>query len=1338
MLDRTPYGSASIFNGLPPPPQTGPGPIATPIAIGSALKKPTPLPQNRLNSSMGSRYLTPQKQGYGFSYSTYGTPSSVSSIASTPGAYGNSLLGSSFGRNLGKSYSMGNLRRTYDGETESILSPGAFSSTNTRHSGGGGLKRLTIDRSLRTDLFGNQALAALPSSQAPAQPNQAPSLKKKVSFGSTTLNDNGSISGPAGGSEQNSGTAGSSTEDLDKQKNSNNPSASSSAALDPQTNGPTTRNNGRSNNTRTNGLANGIQTQNAKGNELAVVHEDESPTPTGPSSSSTKKPPPKGTDPLPGGYYMIPSRDELRTYTRAQLKQVSGYILGRENCGFVSFDKPVDLTTLDIDHIFPNLAQMDIRSLTIYPDTPNKPAPGQGLNVPATIHLPNSWPRLRDKVTACLEMSGPRFEKHVSRLKGIAGTEFVRYEKETGTWVFKVPHFSRYGLDYDDFDDEDDLGQSQLSAFTDSPTPKSRTPKGRDTPAPPSGLLQSSTLSERLADESSGYDSSLEDTFEYRKRSLFPGAFDQSHLTHGDEHQMEEMQHDEMPFLEQRPAVASPHHIDGREPSNVDGINEVEENLELSYEEEDSMDVVGAFPQQDSEEVFFDQSVYRSRSILKTTQQSTPVKPFDIAEGWAQQLQRTVSPQKRDRLVLRESTANRLDVMGALPQESPSKRQRKADDKEITTSIDLMKSLFGQEEARRSGQGKKEQQLAQQQGFQWPYSRDSEAQSSRQLAREQHQTSRKPLSFGSIGRLICEKTNAPLRPSNRSTNRRSTRFVKDKGIQLVPIRKRSTELITPNLVYQRSCTGVYLENCFPYASAKAIPFRSLEKGIPDGAAQEGLIWKLASILFDDDDDDVSRGVPTFHKTKFEDRIRKDRLSEFWEGLCQEQATRAVAIASSAELRALAHLSMHNIEDACKVLLEGKDFRLATLVAQIGSDATMQEDIRAQITEWGSLKVLSEMTEPIRALYDLLAGNAFMCTGQSGHVEDRALPFPMSEKFGLDWKRAFGLRLWYAKPVEKPIEASIKQFEEDLKDGESRVPVATSPNHGDLSNDAKTQASKQEDVLWQMMKLFANLKDSSTSASLRTIFSTSSQVDSRLAFQLLRGLSRAGFYTDPVDADRVVTDFAVELDNAGEWVWAIWVLLHLSNQEQRMDALKEVIYAHAAQIGEADSETYETLHKELHVPKAMLWRAKALYARAVEGDYVQEMSYLLRAKEFDEAHTRLVQVVGPQAVITQEHAMLQDLLDSFANKDWVKDWSLGGQVYEDYIRLVKGLSKEERGVVIKRLMNSLATMEKQRGDKMGFEEVVAIQEMSKVVGQAVLKEQNKVSLFPISRIQHDMT
>jgi hypothetical protein len=43
-------------------------------------------------------------------------------------------------------------------------------------------------------------------------------------------------------------------------------------------------------------------------------------------------------------------------------------------------------------------------------------------------------------------MGDPRLQAHIERLKGMPDTQFVDYLPESGTWVFRVQHFSSYGL----------------------------------------------------------------------------------------------------------------------------------------------------------------------------------------------------------------------------------------------------------------------------------------------------------------------------------------------------------------------------------------------------------------------------------------------------------------------------------------------------------------------------------------------------------------------------------------------------------------------------------------------------------------------------------------------------------------------------------------------------------------------------------------------------------------------------------------------------------------------------------------------------------------------------
>lgn len=709
LTSAAPYGSASIFSGLPPPPPTSVGPIATPISIGQKLRKSAILPQYKHNPSAATRLITPQRRGYGFSYSTYGTPSSVSSNVSTPGGLSSSLLGGSYGRGLGKSLSTSNLRRTFDSDADSILSPGAFSAGSSRFSNSGSLKRLTIDRSLRSDLFGSPAVAALPSPDKNDASRQPGILKKKVSFDASTIggsnnqeNDmsNGVSHGTSGRAEAGNPT----------------PTAQEQGFLK-----SSSRGNGRSNGVRANGASGLAEMEQVRGNELAVVHEDGSPEPTT-ATAPPKYSKPSQADLRPDQYYMRPSREELKKMPREQLKQVSNFTVGREGCGHVVFDQPADLTTVDLDNMYDNFVVITTRSLTVYPDPSKKPARGTALNLPATITLQNSWPRNKNRKTPLGQTAGPEFDRHVDRLRKVGGTEFVKYDKDAGAWVFKVPHFTTYALDYDDASDEEDLNISTMSGPPDTPTPKSRTGNSRFTPMPNGSQQHSSILTETPSQLSSGPD----DTFEFKKKKVLPGAFDGQALFEED-HEMHDINNEDESFLGER-SVASPSEEGADEPSEFEGESGETEDASIIVQD-DEMDIAGSYPAQElpvdirDDDSSVHESLFKPKSILKASQHQnlitfgTPRKSrLQLSENWAEQLQRTISPRKHDRRALRESQAHVLEDRDTDQSDTPKAATTTAAGVPgFATSIDLMNSLFGQEQARTSGRGVK--QVAAGKGF---------------------------------------------------------------------------------------------------------------------------------------------------------------------------------------------------------------------------------------------------------------------------------------------------------------------------------------------------------------------------------------------------------------------------------------------------------------------------------------------------------------------------------------------------------------------------------------------------------------------------------------------
>ena len=517
------------------------------------------------------------------------------------------------------------------------------------------------------------------------------------------------------------------------------------------------------------------------------------------------------------------------------------------------------------------------------------------------------------------------------------------------------------------------------------------------------------------------------------------------------------------------------------------------------------------------------------------------------------------------------------------------------------------------------------------------------------------------------------------------------------------------------------------------AKLQHTPFKNIASLVQPPSQYEQSVWELASILFDDQDSEAY-GVPAALKGRYDHRIRKDRLIHFWKQQCQETAMKAVSAAPNAEERAVAHLSAHNVVEACDALAQGKNFRLATLIAQIGGDQIMRDDVTTQIAKWRELNVLSEITEPIRVLYSLLAGDTCVCEGKKGPSEDRARTFIISERFNMDWKRAFGLRLFYAILAEDTIEAAVVKFEHDLQSDEGRKPI---PWFVEEKTDVPwddSKAAQREDVLWGLLKIYAASKSALPTNSLAEILApeniTGNSVDARLSFQLYHAIiARFPNISEPPKADYLARTFAAQLDSAGEWYWALFSLLHLSSHRQRHLAIQSLLVQHAEAISsDTKSEPFQTLTEVCKIPVAWIWEAKALYARSVLQDHVQEVEFLVKARDWREAHEVLQKEVGPSAVVEQDWNTLQDVLDSFKDcKDQIAEWGMGGQVYVDYLSLVKGVERDGKEELLLRLLGALPMM--MRGGKRQLKETVAVQEISGLVGKEVLAMKEKVSRSP---------
>jgi nuclear pore complex protein Nup98-Nup96 len=627
------YGSPQLFAGLETPTQSL-GPIATPLSSAKAARKQAIIPSYRINPSASSRLITPQKrpQGYGFSYSTYGTPGSASP---SPAGFNNRLLtGGSIGRTLGKSYSSSNLRNSFTAE-DSLLMPGAFATSS--RSGTGSIKKLNINRNLnsRRSLFDD-------FDEAPKQNG----LRKKVSFDAEPPTRNG-----VNTSEQPNGK-------------------SKALVAVSQSDGDATP--------KANGVAKTPEMEQAigRGKELATVPEDSTPPP--PLTAKNEQARVNHRDMQPGDYWMKPSQEEIEKLPRDKRK-IKNFMVGREGCGKITFSE-VDLATVPLDRIFGDIVQIELRQASVYTDNSTKPPVGKGLNVPSEITLDNCFPRAHGGKAPVFKDSGTKFEKHIVRLKRIDGTHFVNFDSKSGQWTFRVDHYTTYGLDYDD-------DESMLSTSMDIPTP---TPLKT---APRSNLNNLPSDASMPSPPESDIDDTFD--FKKFKKKEVPGQFDDD-VADADETMVDgttELELVDTPesFLDER-SVGSLNDLSNDEDiadtSEFGSVQDQEMAGSFPLAQSTEHTTAFGFPVANAREP--KSILKRSASNLLGT--PGKINKVDFGADWTEQLQRTVSPRKQDRQALRESQAVYLQER---ENDQPSTKVADTG-KTFNTSIDLMHSLFGQ------------------------------------------------------------------------------------------------------------------------------------------------------------------------------------------------------------------------------------------------------------------------------------------------------------------------------------------------------------------------------------------------------------------------------------------------------------------------------------------------------------------------------------------------------------------------------------------------------------------------------------------------------------------
>ncbi|PCH35193.1 hypothetical protein WOLCODRAFT_139791 [Wolfiporia cocos MD-104 SS10] len=412
------------------------------------------------------------------------------------------------------------------------------------------------------------------------------------------------------------------------------------------------------------------------------------------------------------------------------------------------------------------------------------------------------------------------------------------------------------------------------------------------------------------------------------------------------------------------------------------------------------------------------------------------------------------------------------------------------------------------------------------------------------------------------------------------------------------------------------------------------------------------------------------------------------------------------------------LTGNQVERACEVALDKGNPRLASIIAQVPGDASFRRNMLRQVRIWQEQKVDVHICEETRKVYALAAGIVDVLEGSKGTGIEQCPDIDIAK--GLSWKRAFGLQLWYGKPMDATVADTFKAFEASWKKPSSGVTPPRPWYAEQASMQSSAQPDSATDAMYSFLKLYAD-PELSLSDVLQPLSFSPCASDYRLPWHLYILFARClrvrdladhekaldvpllGYEVEPSDqagsggeaaptaagtslgegaqdnagasstrgasrnqghspsADLLANSYALQLEQAGMIQEAAFVLLHIGGSAGRKKAIKDLLGRNATKL---DDWNIRGLVGSLKIPMTWINEAQGEHALS-KGEVFAAYELFLKAGLYADAHQLAVSQLAPDAVIREDLNLLRDLFDKIKGHP-VLGWQLGGKVFLDYV------------------------------------------------------------------------
>ncbi|XP_060650222.1 nuclear pore complex protein Nup98-Nup96 isoform X1 [Drosophila nasuta] len=962
--------------------------------------------------------------------------------------------------------------------------------------------------------------------------------------------------------------------------------------------------------------------------EPPVADEDAEPHPTGIVLTRV-------------GYYVIPALDDLKSYLAEDGScVVPSFTVGREGYGNVYFGKELDVAGLNLDEI----VHFRNKEIIIYPDDDNKPPIGQGLNREAQVTLDQVWPVDKTKHEAIKDpqrLLEVDFEAKLRRVCEKNSTRFIEYRPETGSWVFRVKHFSKYGLN--DSDEEDlevtEVPTDPKKAKMLRPPQKSAEEMARSMEAKAlalgvaSGFRPMDTSSEfLLMDKTQFFQMGSGTDF-----SMFDAPRPQQNVT--------------------SPTAALAQEVVGNKPHKLQLMKS-----SLFVEDEgsdDEMDCGLNFKQpslaRPSNLFSQDAQLWKDSGASVTSGEYGRQSPNlgGSSSASVTSIIRELQSEEAASIAAESVLPAEKQVLGGLKPFNFIIKPRVAPIKVFASAVPLKRSIaLGHFDHWIADLG-----FYKGRGFKLNFGPQNMIMV--------------PNTFNNLRsiREAGDKANpAALILEPRAANDYSPQLLQLMQFNTVNMYEGFVESIVPHLEVQlHGCNMQQVEGSecplLQSDGGTQLIAKHLSEAIKlssssSVAAYAVSVWSLLFALWGEHEELNGQDNSSHYAVM----CRRNLLSEWLENTLISKDLLSKKVSSNSYLsHMLDLLSCHRVTEACELAFNYDDANLALILSQLSSGPVVRMLLEEQLFAWQQSKSDKYITLERLKMFMLAAGVPMMQSSQGAInlLED------------INWLTVLALQLWYFTQPTSSITDALLEYDKAFQ-AEECYAEPPHPSYKETTQQPTTRTQPVYDLRYHLLQLYSQ-RVHSLEQTLNPITHTTDPMDFRLSWLLLQTLEALGYrHCSPLSTAQLNVDFASQLENEGLWQWAIFVQLHIKERNQRERAVQSTLQRHVTVSSDvALNEEEQFIIEQLGVPESWVDYAKALKAGAMQLHHLQA-KYLLKAKHWVLAHEIIFQHIAPDAIINNKLEYLYNLLSQFEQDDRhevkVPNWTNQGQIFLDFIHI----------------------------------------------------------------------